>query len=322
MELRIPPKEIVPFGLRAMKTVALANGRIDQLERDLLSAAQAVLGTTHDVDALLPIEPEELATAVVDPQLREQLVSGMIVMTMVDGEASPAEVHAVEGFAAAFGIEPAYVKTLRKLAEGHTLTVRFDLARRLWAREKLAEAWSEGGVRWLARTVAAMARLKEDSALADRHRALRRLPESTLGGAYVTFMHRNGFQFPGEKGGGPAFVLFHDLTHVLSGYSTTPAEETQVAAFHAGARRKDPFSFIFFVMLQFHLGVRIAPAAASQHGMFDPQKVLIALRRGVACKIDPTDGWDPWPVMDQPLEALRAEYGIPPLPAIAGSVSV
>jgi hypothetical protein len=27
MELRIPPKEIVPFGLRAMKTVALANGR-------------------------------------------------------------------------------------------------------------------------------------------------------------------------------------------------------------------------------------------------------------------------------------------------------
>jgi hypothetical protein len=52
MELRIPTKEIVPFGLRAMKTVALANGRIDQLARDLLSAAQAVLGTTHDVDAL------------------------------------------------------------------------------------------------------------------------------------------------------------------------------------------------------------------------------------------------------------------------------
>jgi hypothetical protein len=46
MELRIPPKEIVPFGLRAMKTVALANGRIDQLERDLLSAAQAVLGSS------------------------------------------------------------------------------------------------------------------------------------------------------------------------------------------------------------------------------------------------------------------------------------
>ena len=39
-------------------------------------------------------------------------------------------------------------------------------------------------------------------------------------------------------------------------------------------------------------------------------------------ELDPTDGWEPWPVMDQPLEALRAEYGIPPLPAIAGSVSV
>ncbi len=40
MEIHIPPKEIVPFGLRAMKTVALANERIDQAENELLAAAQ------------------------------------------------------------------------------------------------------------------------------------------------------------------------------------------------------------------------------------------------------------------------------------------
>jgi hypothetical protein len=316
MDLQIPPKEIVPFGLRAMKTVAMANGRIDQAERELLAAAQAVLDTSHDIEALPPIEPAELANAIVDPRLREQLVSGLIVMTMIDGEATDAEVKAVEAFADAFGIDPTYVKTLRKFAEGHTAAVRFDLARRIWVRGKLSEAWAEGGVRWLARTVAAVAKLKEDSALANRHRALARLPETSLGGAYAAFMHKNGFPFPGEKGGGPSFVLYHDLTHVLSGYDTDPAGETQVAAFHAGARRKDAFTFIFFVMLQFHLGVRMTPVAPSQHGMFDPKKVLVALQRGAACKIDPTDGWDAWPHMDRPLEAVRAEYGIPPLPAV------
>jgi hypothetical protein len=37
-----------------------------------------------------------------------------------------------------------------------------------------------------------------------------------------------------------------------------------------------------------------------------------ALERGAACKIDPTDGWDPWPVMNESLETLRARYGISP----------
>jgi hypothetical protein len=318
MELHIPPRDIVPFGLRAMKTVALANGSIGQAERELLDAAQAALGTSIDVDALAPIGPSELAGAVLDPHLREQLVSGMIVMTLIDGEATSAEAQAVEAFASALDIEPTYVRTLRKFAEGHTTAVRFDLARRSWPRGKLAEAWAQGGVRWLARTVATMAKLKEDTVLADRYRALRRLPGDSLGGAYAAFMRNNGFPFPGEKGSGPELVLYHDLTHVLSGYGTDPAGETQVACFHAGARRKDPFTFIFFVVLQFHLGVRMTPVAPGQHGMFDPRKALLAVRRGAACKIDPTDGWDPWPLMDRPLDTLRAEYGIPPLAPGAG----
>jgi hypothetical protein len=315
MELRIPPKDIIPFGLRAMKTVALANGRIDRAEKKLLAAAQSALGSSHDIEALTPIEPAELAVAVVDPHLREQLVSGMIVMTLVDGEATPAEVEAVEAFAAALEIEPTYVRTLRKLVDGHTTALRFDLVRRFWPRAKIADAWKNGGTRWLARTLAATFKVKEDTALAERHRALARLPETTLGGAYAAFMRRNGFPFPGEKGGGPDFILYHDLTHVLSGYGTDPADETQVACFHAGARRKDPFTFIFFVMLQFHLGVRMTPATIGRKGMFDPEKALLAVRRGAACRIDPTDGWDAWPVMEKPLDDLRAEYGIPPLTA-------
>lgn len=314
MELHMPSPEMIPFGLRAMKRVAMANGRFDDAERSLLAAAQAVFGTNHDLDTLAPIEPAALAAAIPDPRLREQLISGLIVMTLVDGEATPEEAAVVEDFAAGLGVSLVWVQTLRKLAEGHTMGVRLDLARRAWPRAKLAEAWEHGGVKWLTRTMAAMLKLKEDRSLADKYRALAHYPAGSLGRGYADFVQRNGFQFPGELGGGPEAICFHDLTHVLSGYGTDPAGETQVAAFHAGARRKDPFTFIFFVMLQFHLGMRMTPISPAERGFFDPAKVLLALRRGAACKIDPTDGWDPWPVMDQPLESLRAEYGIPPLP--------
>lgn len=314
MELHMPPPEVIPFGLRAMKTVALSNGRFDQAERDMMAAAQSALGASYDVDSLPTISPAELAAAIPDPQLREQLLSGLIVMTMLDGEATRQEADVVEQFAAGLQVDPSYVRTLRKLVEGHTVAVRFDLARRIWVRGKVAEQWAQGGVRWLARSLASLLKLKEDSALLARYRALTQYPAGSLGRAYADFVERNGFQFPGALGAGPDTVIYHDLTHVLSGYDTDAAGETQVAAFHAGARRKDPFTFIFFVVLQFHLGMRMTPIAQAQHGFFDPGKVLLALRRGAACKIDPTDGWDPWLVMDRPLEDLRQEYGIPPLP--------
>ena len=59
--------------------------------------------------------------------------------------------------------------------------------------------------------------------------------------------------------------------------------------------------------------IRLTPATTGHRGHFEPERVLRALRRGIACTIDPTDGWDPWPVIDRPLDELRAEYHIEPL---------
>jgi len=56
MEFRRPPLELVPFGLRAMKTVALADGAFDEHERAMLAGAQRFHGTSLDVDGLDPIE--------------------------------------------------------------------------------------------------------------------------------------------------------------------------------------------------------------------------------------------------------------------------
>lgn len=310
MEFQMPAGDILPFGLRAMKTVALANGRFEETERELLIAARDVLGSSENIDGLTLIKPGELASAVVDPQLRKQLIAGLVVMAMIDGEATSAEVVAIEAFSSALEVEFSYLHTLRKLASGHLTAVRFDLFRHAWPRKHMSEAVEKYGWRWVGRTAAAFLGIREDRTLANRHRALQDLSPSTLGGAYVAFMRSNRFAFPGEKGGGPEFVLYHDLTHVLSGYGTSPEEETQVAAFHAGARRQDPFFFVFFVMLQFHLGIRITPITPGRRGKFDPHDVLAAVRRGAACRIDPTDDWDPWPVMGCPLDELREAYGI------------
>ena len=50
-------------------------------------------------------------------------------------------------------------------------------------------------------------------------------------------------------------------------------------------------------------------------GRLDLVKMIRALERGARCKVDPTEGWDPWPVMNDSLDGLRERYGITPLDA-------
>jgi hypothetical protein len=112
-------------------------------------------------------------------------------------------------------------------------------------------------------------------------------------------------------------MVFHDLGHVLAGYGTDPQSEIQQAAFQAGFARRDGFSFLLFGILQFHMGMRVTPVAKGHRGLFDVPLVLTALQRGASCNIDLSDGYDVFASKDRPLEELRAELGISPLPSLA-----
>src|SRR5262245_57031116 len=57
MQLLRPPAKLLPFGLRAVKMIATANGVFDENERGLLNTAQEIFGSHHDLDALEPIDP-------------------------------------------------------------------------------------------------------------------------------------------------------------------------------------------------------------------------------------------------------------------------
>lgn len=315
MEIKLPSPMLVPYGLRAMKMIAAADGDFGESERNLLDTAQRMFKTSLDVDRLEPIEPEELAKHITDPSLRRQFVRAMVVMSLIDGEAKPAEATIVERFAAALGIESKDLVALRHLADKQLLRARFDIARRFFGVEMGIDRAKKEGPRWVAKTLAAMAGILENTELANRYRALKDAPAGSLGRAYADFITKNGFSFPGEKGSPPEQIVLHDLTHVLSGYGTDPEGELQVLGFHAGCRREehDPFSFIIFGIAEFHLGLAMSPVATGSRNKLDPVLLFRAIERGAACTIDPTEGWDPWPVMHEPLEELRTKYNIAPL---------
>jgi hypothetical protein len=113
--------------------------------------------------------------------------------------------------------------------------------------------------------------------------------------------------------------LFHDCAHILSGYGTDPEGEIQVACFSAGFQRRDPWLFVFFVLLQFHVGIRMTPITKARTGFFNPEKAMIAIRRGAAMNVDLNNGWDYWPVMGEQVEELRKRYNILPAEAFLPS---
>lgn len=315
MELKMPNHEQAYWGLRAMKTIALADGELNESERHMLASVQRVIGTTYEIDELAPITPLELAQALTDSQLRKQLVQGLIVVSLIDGKPDRQETALVEQFAQALEVDAPEVKNLRHVLNGEVLQLRLDLVRRFWLRPKVEAIWNEEGLKGLYKFVRGMMGRYENKELATRYQALEHYPVGSLGRSYWEYCRTNGFPLPGEKGGAPEQILFHDCAHVLSGYGTAPEEEVQVACFSAGFQRREPWLFVFFVLLQFHVGIRMTPITTARTGFFDPQKALIAIRRGAAMNVDLNNGWDFWPVMGEQVEELRRRYNILPVEA-------
>ena len=185
-----------------------------------------------------------------------------------------------------------------------------DVARHFFAFEKVRERAKQEGLLWLAKSVAILKGFTEDKKLAEKYRSLETYPDNSLGKRYFEFVRANKFQFPGERGGAPEPIILHDLTHTLGSYGTDPAGEMQVVGFHAGFRNDNPFTWIFFGLMQFHMGVRVGLLAKGETGHFNPDLMLTAIARGAAMNIDLTDNWDPWTVMERDIDELRAEYGI------------
>ncbi|WP_437783737.1 AraC family transcriptional regulator ligand-binding domain-containing protein [Sorangium sp. So ce1097] len=274
----------------------------------------------HPGPVLAPIAPEELARAVRDPALREQLVNGLCAMTLCGERIDDRDLLEVERFAAALGARPDAVRQLHRLHERLVL-LRIDIARNALLGKSVRRMLDEGGVYGLARNLASFAGVLENEPVAARYRSLEGYREGTLGKALFTFYRENGFSFPGERRGVPEGVLTHDLSHILAGYGTDLHGEAMTIAFQAGYRRENPFGILVFLLVQLQQGVQLTVLAPAQQGMLATpglaDDLVRSFVRGTKMNTDLMDDWDFWSVMAVDVEELRRRYGVLPAAAAA-----
>jgi hypothetical protein len=280
----------------------------------VVDALQSHLGIHHDVAHLAPIDDASLVGQLVDPWLRQQLIRALIIGIVIDGACTRADLARVEHIATILGVDEPALTDVKLLLAGKRWRLRRHLVARFWVVDHVKARIAERGV---LRTIIPLIystffRRYRNAELARRYAALRDLPDGSLGRAYIAYIDANKFGLPGERGAVSDIIVQHDLAHVLGDYSTAPAEEVLVASFSAGHRVKDPFAFIMFVMLQFHLGLRVTPGAKAERSHFDPVRVLGAIARGAELNIDLTARWNYWTDLAEPLETVRRRYNVPP----------
>lgn len=312
MELPTPPPELARVGLRAIKMLATADGEFHSLERGLIEAAQKhILKTDFDVDELEPITPKELADGIPVPEFRERVFNACLIAALIDGEASEPEAKLLDSYAEALGIKSQALKDVHRLVDDNLLLFRFDVARRSFIGQRGRKFLKEEGIRGISSVIHSLLN-SEHPATSERYQALESYAEGTLGRGYADFIRKNEFSFPGELGGPPEPILFHDCLHVIGEYDTSSLEETQIASFQSGMLRKDPIFGMFFMLAQFQLGVQVTPTTGPEKLQADPEKMIKAFVRGTKVNIDMCTAWQPWDDFDQPVTALREKYNVVP----------
>jgi hypothetical protein len=323
----LSPQEL-PHGLAALAAVMRAKGPLVPAERAFLAALCREHGADVDLDTLVEAElaraelaePDlaelplaDLATRIVDPAKRRWLVQLAVVAALVTGQPARAHHAAVRALDRALGVGERGLAVLGHLVRGNLRGARLALLPRLYPRF-FVSAYRHGGLPLLRKTFGGFTRGYRDPAVAWRFRQLGLLPEGTVGRAFWEHFTRNRFKFPGEPDGLMSErMIFHDFGHILSGYGTDAAGEIRQGAFQAGYARDDGFVFLMFILMQFHLGIRLTPVTSAQRGHFDPAAVLHALGRGAASRVDLSDCWDHWEAVELDIAAWRERCGVPPV---------
>ncbi|HTV23167.1 MAG TPA: hypothetical protein VMG12_30975 [Polyangiaceae bacterium] len=276
------------------------------------------LAELHDetlaASALPAPSASETAAVISAPHARERLVQLGVVMSMVDGSISAESIARLGELDRVLGVREPAIATLRKVRARQDQRVQLDVMGRT-AGKIVADAYRDTGVVGAFRIVLAFMQLFDDPAMTARFAALEHAPADSLGHCLWRHCTERGLRLPGQRGGIPERGLFHDLGHVLAGYDTDAEGETLQQAFQAGFLRNGGFGHLLLGIIHFHMGIKITPVAAPTTGLFDVDKVLTALARGAACKVDLSvpEQFDFWAHAQQPLEHVRAELGVTPL---------
>ena len=312
MKLIVPPTEIALYELRALKTVAVADGELDELERQMLESIQTyIFKTNFSVDNLQLLTSQELSIANLNQECRQQLIHHCILISIISGKATKDETRMVYEFAKALNINECAVRTLGHLTNNRLALVRLNVFRHGYIGPKVMEILRNQGIGGMLPTLKYLMS-KGDAQTATRYQKLEFYPEGSLGKEFYKHVREHGFGFPGEQGGTPEIIVVHDCAHILGEYDTSMSEEVMLSAFQAGFLDRDPFWGLFFSLLQLHLGVKVLTASFTDQYQVEPKSFFKAFERGTHVNVNLFNNWDPWLVFDRQVQDLRREYNIPP----------
>ena len=310
MDIDVFSSKELPTVFRVLRTALRPQGLLEPRERVFLDTYARINGLALAGADPLPVMPAEVQ--IEGAHQRKRLVQLAAVATLLSSPVNPSSVQFVKELSRHLGAYDQVIQILQALAKGQVLKVKL-LARRRAFKALAKEAYQAEGVIGVFRFFSAL--FLGTSVNRDKlwnYKRLGLLPEGTLGREYWKHLTEVGFGFPGEPGGIADTVAYHDIAHVLAAHDTTPQGEIQQGSFQGGNRREDGFFFVQFVILHFHHGIQVTPAAPAETGNFDPAQVLWAIHRGAKCNVDMTHQWNFWPLMPLPLEEARAKCGLLP----------
>jgi hypothetical protein len=302
-----PSAARAPFILRAFKTIAMADGNAELRKRSFVENYQKQIGSTVEFNALGTISPKELAAIIEDPDVRKAIVQRMVVIALLDEEAHAREIEVLRHFAKTLGVEEPAIDQMQLASSRSVKRLAFDMLRHGFLGRVFRNEWKAHGLMGIFRGVRSMSGGKNE-ATAAKFRTLRDAVPGTLGAHYIAYMEANQFPLPGEPKGAAEMLIFHDLGHALTGYSTDVPGEMRMAGFEAGYMKDDGFGVIALALFGFHLGLPL-PNIAACRGGFDWNAIMEGYSLGRKLAVDLRE-WDPWPYMQRPLQDVRQELGV------------
>ncbi|HEX6311968.1 MAG TPA: hypothetical protein VF152_10110, partial [Acidimicrobiia bacterium] len=254
-------------------------------------------GVDADVATLGPLDAAGLAGAV-DEQDRRRVVDLLVVVEFCRHPATAAQADRAEEYAQALTVDA----PLLVVARDALMDKRAELMKD-WSRFRETSA-VEPGVR------------ADDPALGARLRSLGDCPTGSLGRAYFEFHERWQLSFPGEAGGGAVSLVSHDFSHVLAGYEPdAPGELALQAMLTSATGFEHHFSGLVASLSLYEVGMFDYPGITPRVGGVDRPGAAAELAegfaRGARCTTD-FQAIDHLARAGDPLEAVRADCGIPP----------
>ena len=275
-----------------------------------------LLGYKTDFNTLAPATPAEVGGIITDQQQRYELVELMATMEMMCRPIPAALQKSIDKWARSLGVENRALLLARDLTEQAQTRATVDFYRLNWIGE--GDALEDPQFKRLLQQYGDAAyalTVEEDPVETARWAKLAGHPEGSLGKELTNFYEKRGFKLPGQVGGANAALAQHDWLHVIGDYDTTAIGELEVTAFMASASKSAgaTLGFIGAVSL-YETGLLHSLVTHSYSQTLSApggvESVAAAIRKGKNCRVDPLSDIDYFSIADQPLNQIRADWGL------------